>query len=398
MNAWTSQNAPTTAAFPDLLNQWLEVMSLADMGEKEEQALAAFQSAEKNGWPPKDTPDLKKALALLPAFNTPERAKARAKLQKQVMEWQEEGGKYLNQLRRYKETTTDAHPVHLSPTDIEHLNRAGRWLGYQERNLGEVLKKMLDTNNSTTFDNMTLGVKTGWADDLLARLKNLSNAYTQLTALESKDLDRHAWIRTARKALADMYEKKRAMVNLVLTKFSPDTGEKPDEILANAINQLMALLTPARWNYEDLQLAYDAKNKRLTLTTQDGEKGALRVNTSALNTFALALFLLCAPRVENPLRLLVLDDPLQNMDEHTVTSLARGIARLLAIYPEGWQLMFLFHGEDNMERFRRVVPSAVYRLPWIGTDEKDPIKYDQDMSMLGNEYQSLESLIKLKAR
>jgi hypothetical protein len=68
--------------------------------------------------------------------------------------------------------------------------------------------------------------------------------------------------------------------------------------------------------------------------------------------------------VDNLLRLLVLDDPLQNMDEMTVCTVARALAGLIAVYPSGWSVLALFHGMDDMERIREEVPSAVYQLPW----------------------------------
>src|SRR6476619_5447780 len=79
-----------------------------------------------------------------------------------------------------------------------------------------------------------------------------------------------------------------------------------------------------------------------------------------MNSFTLALLLLCAPSLPNPLRLLVLDDPLQNMDEMTVSSLARGIGRLVRIYPAGWRIVALFHAEEDLPS--RARGGAVCRL------------------------------------
>jgi hypothetical protein len=53
----------------------------------------------------------------------------------------------------------------------------------------------------------------------------------------------------------------------------------------------------------------------------------VRLNTAELNVFTLALFLLCAVRLPNPLRLLILDDPLQNMDELTVATVVPSRSR-----------------------------------------------------------------------
>lgn len=146
--------------------------------------------------------------------------------------------------------------------------------------------------------------------------------------------------------------------------------------LIDALNELMALFTPARWAYEDITLRYQVTGPISRLRFETGElrggddpharaRADLRLNTAQLNAFTLALFLLCAPRVENPLGLLVLDDPLQNMDELTVTTLARGLAKLLCVLPTRWSLMMLFHGEGDLARFHDEVECAVYFLPWL---------------------------------
>jgi hypothetical protein len=62
--------------------------------------------------------------------------------------------------------------------------------------------------------------------------------------------------------------------------------------------------------------------------------------------------------IENPLGILLFVDPLQNMDELTVTTVARGLAKVVRVFPPGWQLVFLLHGEDDPERFRHKIPAA----------------------------------------
>jgi hypothetical protein len=84
-----------------------------------------------------------------------------------------------------------------------------------------------------------------------------------------------------------------------------------------------------------------------------------------MNTFTVALFLLCSIGLVNPLKLLVLDDPLQNMDEMTVSSLARGLGKLMRVFPDSWRIVALFHSEEDLYRIRDEVRTAVYRLPWL---------------------------------
>jgi energy-coupling factor transporter ATP-binding protein EcfA2 len=179
--------------------------------------------------------------------------------------------------------------------------------------------------------------------------------------------------------------------------------------LVDALNELMALFTPARWAYEDVVLRYeqDGDVSRLQFETGDVRepgkparaRADLRLNTAQLNAFTLALFLLCAPRVDNPLGLLVLDDPLQNMDELTVTTLARGLAKLLRVLPEHWSLMMLFHGEGDLARFHDEVECGVYFLPWLSPTirgRKIEIGCRRQDSRLGLEIQAIEDLLGLR--
>jgi len=169
--------------------------------------------------------------------------------------------------------------------------------------------------------------------------------------------------------------------------------------LKNALNELVALLTPARWAYRDV-VADGGFGKRgsqlnFVLPSESPNNGAgqkkgaegveipvwLMFNTAELNTFVLGLFLLCTPKLDNPLRLLILDDPFQNMDELTVTTIARGIGRLMRLWeragqPAGagmpfWNLLVLVHGEGTMNRIRSEVACSASYLPWQQPKELD---------------------------
>jgi hypothetical protein len=65
----------------------------------------------------------------------------------------------------------------------------------------------------------------------------------------------------------------------------------------------------------------------------------------------------CVARPPNALGLLIFAGPIENMDELTVAAVARGIARIMRIFPE---MVRMVHGENDPERFRREVRSAVY--------------------------------------
>jgi hypothetical protein len=201
----------------------------------------------------------------------------------------------------------------------------------------------------------------------------------------------------------------KAQADLVL-EFQRRIGSA-DGALGCALNELMALFTPARWAYEDLlsepKLEGGARDLALTVGGGVGPMASavpaeLRWNTAELNTCAMSLFLLCGRSRSNPLRLLLLDDPLQNMDELTVACVARGLARLTRLWREidrasvGWRIVLLLHSEEYADRIRREVPCAFYALPWLspsdGISKKEEIK-SEEPALVGPELQSLEKLL-----
>lgn len=153
--------------------------------------------------------------------------------------------------------------------------------------------------------------------------------------------------------------------------------------LKEAIGELLALFTPARWAYEpvdtDLEDGDAAANtaQRLKFGGVGGHDVAKVLNTAERNTLALVLYLLCAPRVENPYRVVFLDDPLQNMDELTVTCVARGLARLLRLWQKqdhlaDWNLVLLLHGREDCDRILRECAAASYEFPWLAPEDLAP--------------------------
>jgi hypothetical protein len=110
------------------------------------------------------------------------------------------------------------------------------------------------------------------------------------------------------------------------------------------------------------------------------------LNTAELNTVALAMHLLCAPLARNLYRVTFLDDPLQNMDELTVTTVARAMAKLLRLMSQagfqGWDIVMLLHGADDCERMVQEAPAVFYRLPWSSPEqsrtESEPDKIEAE--------------------
>lgn len=164
--------------------------------------------------------------------------------------------------------------------------------------------------------------------------------------------------------------------NKALDEFKKQLSK--DGPLSQAFNELTALFTPAKWAYSDVSVNDESEFKL-------GDVAAdLRLNTAELNTLAMVLFFLCAPSNRNPLRMLMLDDPLQNMDELTVTTVARGISRLLSIWKfndelKHWMVTILLHGEENLERLRSECRCIAYFLKWLTPQVTDgSIERDRD--------------------
>jgi len=206
-------------------------------------------------------------------------------------------------------------------------------------------------------------------------------------------------VTTAQQALADLAKRRNEVRESFFSRLA--AGDAESKLLADALHELLALFKPAPWAYQEILFrarvrasAGGSETETLGLVS-DNLPAELRLNTAEMNSFTLALFLLCAPSLPNPLRLLVLDDPLQNMDEMTVSSLARGLGRLVRIYPAGWRIVALFHAEEDLHRVRAEVPCAVYRLPWVnptGAKEK-PIGVDSDESTWRRKQQTLSTFI-----
>ncbi|HTI68926.1 MAG TPA: ATP-binding protein [Candidatus Limnocylindria bacterium] len=157
--------------------------------------------------------------------------------------------------------------------------------------------------------------------------------------------------------------------------------------LGAAIDELVAVLTPARWAYDPiktcLSLSPEGKtaDEKLEFKAHDMDVAQI-LNTAELNALSLTLYLLCAPRVDNPYRVVFLDDPLQNMDELTVITVARSLARLMRLWSgheilKQWHFVLLLHSEEDCERILIEAPAAFYRIPWMAPLTTPETKEDQ---------------------
>jgi hypothetical protein len=248
---------------------------------------------------------------------------------------------------------------------------------------------------------------TQWGDKLRTRIETLRQALEKLNANAVDDQFSFAGMLEVLGAVVRHGAKMKetgAQIADTLRELLDDGGP-----FSRALNELLALFTPARWAYEDLITETDVNRAeaQMEMRTRDKVATRFRLNTAELNTVALAIFLLGARRLgnSNPLRILALDDALQNMDELTVTTIARGLGRLLRLWQQrdgadgGWQLVVLLHGDEDLERLRREVPCAAYFMPWLAphTPLDREIEIAGEGSLLGTDLHDARSLFAVAA-
>jgi hypothetical protein len=393
-------SAEAKGSFIEALNSWLEHHALADIGKKAlevSRTVGAIHSAQALG-----------KSDLLLRFLLPEGQQKN--LEQAIDRWSSKEISSFEQVMSFKqhspfregETSQRSLSV-LELDEIAALNSVGNVLGFAE--LGNKINRALASDRTVNVESTTgratvvAGGESGWANGLLAELEPFREICARLQSFDSLS---GSWIGQQRiqrfkDALAKEAARKKGTENLTSVLFSKFLE---DRTLAEALNELLALFTPARWAYTDIDFSFKAASgaKSEIGFETGGYPIDLRLNTAELNLFTVALFLLCAPRRQNKLGLLVLDDPLQNMDELTVTTFARGLARLIRLpsWPKGWQLLILLHGEDDLERLRQELPAAVYRLHWQSPLEKgplDPILMDPRESTHRAEQQKLSQIL-----
>jgi hypothetical protein len=297
------------------------------------------------------------------------------------------------------------HRRAITPREVRSLNQVGVWLaesalGKSDR-LGDVFAEALRDDRTRTLGNLAIG-SPGGLDGAVANVAGLKEAAAAALAALGTGSGLSQCYELVEKA-RQAFQTPKKSEELISSTFLAQLSSNPEGHRLNAaLNELLALFKAAPWAYRDLHLEAPADpdggspREELGIGSAEGAQAELRLNTSELNSLTLALFLLCAPRVPNCLRLLILDDPLQNMDEMTVTAVAQGLGRVLRLYPPGWQILALFHGEDGLERIRQEIRCAVYRLPWLRTgpvNENEPIRADPELSTWGITDQSLKGLV-----
>jgi AAA domain-containing protein len=386
-----------------LLERWTEQVALADLAEKHWQISRSLADAGKSGW------QANFDVSTVGLFEQqPEALEATLDTLAQLRDKSATERKKLQDLVLASTQPSASTPTHitarpqLTERQVRALNLAGTSLGRRDSTvdgaqpLGRLMEKAFTENETPEFAGVTIGGADNWATELGTRMEAVEKALNNL-----KD-ESYVGPVKRREALSSALAASDALKKAAERTKAVFLNELQNERFNAALNELVALFTPARWAYSDLAVTPGIAGGKETLELEiSGAKGSaadLLLNTAELNVFTVAMYLLSAIRTKNPLGILLFDDPLQNMDELTVTTLARGLAKVARSFPPAWQLVFLFHGEDDLERFRQEIPAAVYVLEWlapsVGSSENLPIAADPLTSTSDSTLQELEPIVK----
>ena len=381
-------STPTQEEFPVLLNAWLEQTVLVDLVKRERLVRETVQAAESAGWKPSSP-----MAPIVAALGDSAAAHI-------LKGFEDEGIKAVDDLQRklasfrpsVTSTTADVAPPAVSHADVEVLNAVCRFLVSEDvlqslGPLGHKLAAVINAGDANTYGPVIIGSE-NWASPLVEAIDRLLAA---CEGLRAEDVVAPTWpgfVASTEYDAARQFQERRNEAGRALTadfadKLRPDTGAQGefDGSLIAALNELLALFTPARWAYADIQLPPELGKGKLGLpihvknAANKALRAELRLNTAELNLFTVGLFLLCIGRVQKPLNLLILDDPLQNMDELTSVALARGLAKIVRLWADlarREELLLLFHGHDDLERFSAEVAAATYKLPWLSPNPSQP--------------------------
>ena len=269
----------------------------------------------------------------------------------------------------------------LTAEEVRAINLLASTLGVtlsEGFNAGDLMKTIMKNEQLPKDFTLYLDSKTvafegiQWREKVAGRVPKLRKLLAKLPKI-SMEYDNFQTSIRKLKSLADELDKlKKKTLDLL--------KEQVNGPLANALNELMALMTPSRWAYKDINAAItEGDNVKMDFESDDEISIDLQLNTAELNLFTLSFFLLCAVRrTDNPIQTIVLDDPLQNMDEVTVSAVGRALASVLRSWDQqgtaslkDWQVIILLHSEGDLERLRSENHCAVYYLPWLASHSAD---------------------------
>jgi len=382
------------------LNQWLDASATADLVDQHLQLVQIIRAVESTGqsFPGMEPVGLfKKNLG--------------SRTEQHLKDWRDRTRELANEAqKRLPQTqltgdiaTADVdpsrssvpHPM-LTSQQIRALDQVSSDLAPGDR--AQALKDSLplgqrvqDVINSQQIDSEFRIGEPGWADTLIEQLKKRHAAVDHL--VREFTSDRRSTVpllESVLDAFEELGREQSRMQSTFLAMMGMPVGASAEAPVAefdlsakgvagsgvyDALNEMTALFTPARWAYEDVIVRIENEQQaslesegQVAWRTMDGKRADLRLNTAQLNTVILAMFLLMARRVPNPLKLLILDDPFQNMDELTVSAVARGMSRLARVWnhdtDDAWTILLFLHGEETLQRLRHEMATTIHMLPF----------------------------------
>ncbi len=399
----------STGALPDLFHHWLQQLATADILKREHALLATVEAVQHQlpaAFPPDQTPFLAapEVLSLAPAATS--RTSRWEAAEEQLRSAR---GKVVNFVSPSERTRLLGSPAPaLGEFDLGALDAVaeaggfGRDLISASPKLSEAVRLAFQSGQPVTvqFGNtstLSIGAPGGFRT-LAAGIEGVATALLALESARTEFVPPDGGLHhtlTQFQILQQIAQRQQSLLANATASFRT----RLQTPLGAALNEFTAMLTPARWAYDDIISRVDDTDASISLDfVQDNQPAPLRLNTAQISTFALAFFLLCNRAREHPLRLGILDDPFENMDELTVTTVARGLGRFLRLSqrlgdgPNSWQLLLFLHGEQDMERIRREIPCATYFLPWLSPGavlgKERPITADKT-EILGDTLQDL---------
>lgn len=410
--AWKPSSGTSDEATAQTLNGWLRSITAVTIMSRHMDIVRSLDRAKRASERPLDD-IVPSALLPMTSDRAPDYLRTAESELRELVRDEESARRRITGLGRRSRWDAAAEAVRptLTEAQVQALDQISHFLmGTREVagvRLGHTVSRAIVENRTTPLGGTTIGID-GWTRVLDEQLEELE---TTLEALRSvpvaERLPGPIW--AAFQKASETHDKAKQAADALSRHFLSDilgapggsaSGDASGPLLTEAIDELMTLMTPARWAYPAIGVERGEDDKgqsALHIRFGDMRNGELRLNTAELNLLTLSLFMLCAPKAGNPLHLLVLDDPLQNMDEMTVTVFSRGLAKIATLLGEPWRLILLLHGEDDFERMRQELPAASYRLPWLSptmdiTRNDQRIMPDEDQIWTQHGRQSFASL------
>ena len=227
-----------------------------------------------------------------------------------------------------------------------------------------VARAMASPEQRIAFGDIAIG-SSGWANVPMQIMERLQKVLRNVEDSEHPGVapsQRWADLIELQQTLEEYDSQEKALSSTFMRKLDP---------FAAAFNEVVALMTTARWAYDPLRLTVNEQRTGLPIAIERSGEGGVGVeailNTAELNVITLALFLLLAPRMPNDARLLVLDDPWHAMDEQSASTASRALSQILKLLPPEWRVLALVHGDFHAATLSRETSAEQQSLSWFDT-------------------------------